>query len=165
MKLHRHFSVFGSRVLYFALVPWLLVCIPLFPYMAFTFGKSISSVLLSGLVSAACFVGVLVATDSWRFIRLTIVLLALVPVAYIWYFCHVFFVDDLPFTPSFRFSEATPFSALAGGLFWGIPALVGVWSLSKKAKSIGAVEAKRRLRRSTKEGRSSAVSATRGNGV
>jgi hypothetical protein len=51
MKIHRRFSVFGSRLLYFALTPWLLVCIPLFPYMAYTFGKSMSSIFLSGLVS------------------------------------------------------------------------------------------------------------------
>lgn len=162
MKIHRRFTVFGSRLLYFALAPWLFVCIPLFPYMAYTFGKSMSSILLSALVSGICFVGLLVATDSWRFIRLTIALLALVPVAYIWYFCDVFFVQDLPFTPSLRFSEATPFSAFAGGFFWGIPALIGVWSLSKKAKRIGAVEEKRRLRRSTKEGRSRSLQTTPG---
>jgi len=148
MKVHRRFSVFGSRLLFFALAPWLLVCIPLFPYMAFTFGKGAGSVLLSAMVSAVCLVGLLVAADSWRFIRLTIALLALVPVAYIWYFCHVYFVEHVPFTPSLRFSEATPFSALAGFMFWGIPAMIGVWSLSKKAKRIGAVEEKRRLQRS-----------------
>jgi hypothetical protein len=121
----------------------------------------VSSILLSGVVSAICFVGLLVATDSWRFIRLTIALLALVPVAYIFYFCHVFFIEDMPFTPSLRFSEATPFSALAGGLFWGVPALLGVWGLSKKAKRISAVDAKLRLRRLKNEGRSSQHSQLR----
>lgn len=150
MKIYRRFSVFGSRFLYFALAPWLLICIPLFPYMAFTFGKSISSFLLSGLVSGICFVGLLVATDCWRFIKLTIALLASVPIAYAWYFCHVFFIDDRPFIPSLHFSEATPFNALAGGLFWGIPALIGAWSFSKKAKRISVIEAKRRVRRSPK---------------
>ena len=147
MKVHRPFSVFGSRLLFFALAPWLLVCIPLFPYMAFTFGKGAGSVLLSGMVSALCLIGLLVAADSWRFIRLTIALLALVPAAYVWYFCHVFFVEDMAFSPSLRLSEATPFSAVAGFFFWGIPAMIGVWRLSRKANRIRAVEARRRRRK------------------
>jgi hypothetical protein len=146
MKIHRHFSVFGSRFLFFALAPWLLVCVPLFPYMAFTFGKSVSSVLLSAMVSAVCLVGLLVATDSWRFIRLTIALLTLVPIAYIWYFCQVFFVEEMPFTPSLRISQSTPFSAFLGFMVWGVPAMLGARSLTQKAKRIRAVEAKRRLR-------------------
>jgi hypothetical protein len=147
MKIHRRFSVFGSRLLYLALAPWLLVCIPLFPYMAFTFGKSIHSILLSVVISAICLAGLFVATDSWRFIKVTIALLALVPVVYLWYFCHVFFGESMALTPSLRLSDATPFSALAGGVFWGLPAIIGVRSLSRKARRIGAVEAKRRLRR------------------
>lgn len=147
MKVHRRFSVFGSRLLFFALAPWLLVCIPLFPYMAFTFGKGAASVLLSAMVSAVCVVGLLVATDSWRFVRLTIALLLSVPIAYGWYFCHVFFVDRMPFTPSLHISESTPFSAFCGFMFWGVPAVLGALSLTGKAKRIRAVEEKRRLRR------------------
>lgn len=151
MKIHRRFSVFGSRFLYFALVPWLLVCISLFPYMAFNFGSGISSVLLSAIVSTTCFVGVLVATDSWRFIRLTIALLLLVPVAYIWYFAQTFFADQMSFTPSLRVSQSTPFNALLGFLIWGVPSMIGARVLLQKARRISAVDAKRRLRRSRKK--------------
>lgn len=147
MKVRRQFAVFGSRLLFFALAPWLLVCIPLFPYMAFTFGKGTGAVLLSGMVSAVCALGLLVATDSWRFIRLTIGLLLLVPIAYVLYFCHTFFVDDMAFTPSLRFSESTPFSALFGFLVWGVPAIFGARSLSRKARRIHEVEERLRLRR------------------
>jgi hypothetical protein len=147
MKIHRRFSVFGSRFLYYALAPWLLVCIPLFPYMALNFGAGIGSVLLSSMVSAICFVGLLAATDSWRFIRLTIALLALVPVAYIWYFCHTLFVDGMSFTPSLRVSQASPFSAFLGFLVWGVPSILGVRRLSRKARRIQAVEERLRLRR------------------
>ena len=147
MKVHRRFAVFGSRFLYFALAPWLLVCIPLFPYMAFNFGKSVSSVLLSAMVSAICLIGLLVATDSWRFIRLTIALLFMVPVAYVWYFCDTFFVGGMPFAPSLRISEATPFSAFLGLLVWGVPATLVAHSLIKKARRITAAEKKHSLLR------------------
>jgi hypothetical protein len=151
MKIHRRFSVFGSRFLYFALAPWLLVCIPLFPYMALNFGSGIGSALLSAIVSAFCFVGLLAATDGWRFIRLTIALLALVPLTYLWYFCDTMFVDGMSFTPSLRISQASPFNALLGFLVWGVPSILGVRRLSRKARRIRAVEERLRLRNAIAE--------------
>ena len=147
MKIHRRFAVFGSRFLFFALAPWLLICIPLFPYMAYTFDRSSSSVLLSSMASTICLVGLLVATDSWRFIRLTIGLLILVPIGYVWYFCLVFFADRIPFSASFRISQSTPFNAFMGLLIWGVPAVLGARRLIKKAKRISAAEAKLHQRR------------------
>lgn len=149
MKIRRRFSVFGSRFLYFALAPWLLICIPLFPYMALNFGSGIGTALLSGLVSAICFIGLLVATDSWRFIRLTIALLILVPVAYVWYFYHTMFVDGMSFIPSLRISQASPFSAFLGFVVWGVPSIFGARRLMQKARRIRAVEQRLYLRKAT----------------
>jgi hypothetical protein len=149
VKIHRRFSIFGSRALYFALAPWLVVCIPLFPYMALNFGPDAKSIVLSALISALCLVGLLVATDSWRFIRWNIALLILVPVAYVVYFCHTFFVGEMAFMPSMRRSQATPFNAFLGFIVWGIPSLLGARRLLKKARRICAIDRRRRLRQTS----------------
>ncbi len=147
MKIHKRYAVFGSRFIYFVLALSLAVCIPLFPWMAFQFNSSIKSVVFSAIASFLCLLGLLVATDSWRFIRLTIGFLLLVPIFYIFYFCQVFFIDGMPFSPSFHLSRSSPFSAFVGLLFWGIPAIMGAIRLMRKATRIAAIDAKRRQRR------------------
>lgn len=148
MRIHRRFSVFGSRLLFFALAPWLLVCIPLFPYMAYNFSRGAGTTILAAMVSLLCTLGLLVAVDSWRFIRLNIGFLILVPITYVWYYCQTYFVDGMRFSPSFRLSESSPFGAFLGFFVWGVPSILGAFSLLKKARRIRAVEARWRLHKS-----------------
>lgn len=139
MRVHRPFAIFGSRLLYCALAPWLVVCVPLFPYMAWNFARGPAQVVLAGLVSLVCVVGLFVATDSWRFIRWNIALLALVPVVYVWYFVQMYFVEGQALAPSARVSTPSPWSALLGLVVWGVPSLLGVAKLRAKARRIDAV--------------------------
>lgn len=142
---HRPCTLFGSRLLFFALAPWLLVCIPLFPYMAYNFGQSSGAVLLAGVLSTACALGLLLAIDRRRFLFLAVGLLLLVPAAYIWYFCDTFFGDGLALTPT-RTSAASPFSAALGFLIWGVPSLYFARRLLRKIRRLRALQAHRRLR-------------------
>ena len=146
MKIRRRCTVFGSRFLFFALAPWLLVCVPLFPYMAYNFSDGIGTTLLAASESALCVLGSLVTIDSWSFIRLTIGFLWLVPIVYAWYFCQTLFADGMSFTPSLRISRVSPFSGFLGFLVWGIPSIFGARRLMRKARRIRGVEEKLRLR-------------------
>jgi hypothetical protein len=147
MKPHRPCTLFGSRLLFFALAPWLVVCIPLFPYMAYNFGQSTGAVLLAGVLSTACALGLLLAIDRRRFLFLSIGLLLLVPAAYVWYFCATFFGDGMPLAPTRR-SDASPFNAVLGFVIWGVPSLFLARRLIGKARRLRAVKAQRRRMRS-----------------
>jgi len=155
MRAHRPFTVFGSRFLFFALAPWLLVCIPLFPYMAINFGDGAGVAMPAALASALCLVGLLVAVDSWRFLRLNIAMLYFVPIAYLGYFALTYFRFGQPLALSARPSQPSPFNALLGLLFWGVPCWVGAGRLRRKLARLRAVEPRLRLRRKGLRRRSS----------
>jgi hypothetical protein len=147
LKIHRRFAVFGSRILFIALAPWLIICIPLFPYMAANFAKGTRELVLAWLLSALCFAGILAAIDSWRFLRIIIAFLYLVPIAYCAYLLHTYIFLGMAFEPSFRVSEAKPFSAFVGLIIWGLPCVLGARQLTRKLQRVRAIEAKWRARK------------------
>ncbi|HEY1108170.1 MAG TPA: hypothetical protein VGE76_06050 [Opitutaceae bacterium] len=108
------------------MAPWLAVCVPLLPFMVH-FGtpeRGVAPIAIAYVFSATCLFGLLAAINSRRFGWMLIFVTGAVPAAYLWYFCDTYFVDGKELSPGGRTSEATPWNALLGFLFIGVPCLL-----------------------------------------
>ena len=88
----KRFTLFGSRLLFWMLAPWVIASIPLFAFLAYRgfllkewVGFAIVSVLL-----LFCIFGVLMALSPKRFGWLGLIIIWSIGVAYFLYFCHTF---------------------------------------------------------------------------
>ncbi|WP_269541355.1 hypothetical protein [Cerasicoccus fimbriatus] len=133
---HHYFRIFGSRVLFFMLAPWLIICIFLFPYITTvsTPEDKTAAYLMAVVFSACCLSGLLVGIDSKRFGKAILVITVSVPAAYLWYFIDTFFLEGMELTPSQRKSDATPWNAILGFCAFGIPSILATIGILKGKK-------------------------------
>ena len=114
----KKFTLFGSRLLFWMLAPWVTACLPLFAFLAYRgfllkewVGAAISSVLL-----LFCIFGVLMALSPKRFGWLGHVISGSLGVVYILYFCEIFFIH-------YPRTSAKPFNAILGVIVFGLVGL------------------------------------------
>ena len=122
----KNFSIFGSRVYFFLLAPWLLLGILVFSVILYgqIEEKRLSGVLISAVLAVCCLCGLLIGISPMRFGWTVIFVTGSVAVGYIWYFCDTYFGEGQALTPSARRSEATPWNAMLGFIFIGLPCMI-----------------------------------------
>ena len=125
----KNFSIFGSRALFLLLVPWLLLGVAVFSGLAYgqIEERKLGGFLMASVLAVCCLCGLLIGISPKRFgwtVLFVTVPAGSVAAGYVTYFCDTFFVQGQPLTPSSRRSDATPWNALLGFLFIGLPCLV-----------------------------------------
>ncbi|WP_309386859.1 hypothetical protein [Cerasicoccus frondis] len=139
---NHYFRIFGSRVLFFLLAPWLIICIFLFPYIVSvsTPEDRTTAYVIAAVFSACCLAGLLVGIDSKRFGKAIIVITISIPAAYLWYFIDIFFIEGMELTPGQRKSDSTPWNAILGFCVFGIPCVLTTVRILKGKKWSAAEE-------------------------
>ena len=122
----KRFTVFGSRLFFWMLAPWIIAGVLFFPYLAYQafLAKETMGVIIAASLSL-CYVSfLLMALSPGRFGWLSVFISGSIAAAYVWYFCDTYFVHHQPVKFSLNFAEPTPVNALLGFLVWGLPSLL-----------------------------------------
>src|SRR5262245_31363719 len=119
-------QMFGSKVLFWLLAPWLVLGVVVFAGLAVSQVREgkLAAFLVALVLTLCCASGLLMCIFPKHLGWMLLFVTGSVAAGYIWYFCDTFFVQGQPLTPSSRRSEATPWNALRGFLFIGLPCLL-----------------------------------------
>jgi hypothetical protein len=122
----KNFSIFGSRIYFFLLAPWLLLGVLVFSWIAYGQfeEKRLGGLLISVVLAICCLCGLLIGISPRRFGSTVVFVTGSVAAGYIWYFCETYFVQGQVLAPSARRSDATPWNAMLGFIFIGLPCLI-----------------------------------------
>jgi hypothetical protein len=122
----KRFTIFGSRLLFWILAPWVIAGALFFPYLAYQtyLAKETTGIVIAVVLSLCCIFFLLMALSPGRFGWLSIFISGSITAVYIWYFCDTYFVHYQPIRPSLNFAKPSPFNAILGFLVWGLPAAI-----------------------------------------
>lgn len=126
----RWFTIFGSRVLFILLAPWLLLAVALFGAMtmeSLVGEETQRSWLIGGVLTLVCLSGLLIGVSPRHFGWMIVIITTVIPLAYVWYFYETYFVEGQSLTLTGGKSDASPANAILGFCFFGIPCLVFTW--------------------------------------
>ena len=140
---HKKFTLFGSRLLFWLLAPWVIAGALFFPYLAYqsALTKERLGVIVASILALLCIFILLMAIAPKRFGWLSILVSGSIAGAYLWYFIYTFFIQRQPIKFSWDIAEATPLNAILGFCVWGLPSLFltirGIRALIDKRKNVG----------------------------
>jgi hypothetical protein len=122
----KRFTIFGSRLLFWLLAPWVIAGALFFPYLAYQafVAKETTGAIIAVVLSLCCIFFLLMAISPSRFAWLSVFIGGSITMAYVWYFCDTYLVHHEAIIPTLDFSEPTPFNAILGFLVWGLPSLL-----------------------------------------
>ena len=138
----KRFTIFGSRLLFWLLAPWVIGGALFFPYLTYQELLVHETVgVLIGAVLSLCCIFFLIMSEFPRLWWLSLFISGSIAGAYVWYFCDTFFVRHQAVKPSLNTAQATPFNAILGFLVWGLPSTIftvqGVRTLINKRRDHG----------------------------
>ena len=122
----KRFTIFGSRLLFWLLAPWVIAGAMFFPYLAHQafLAKETTGVVIAVVLSLCCIFFLMMALSPGRFGWLSIFISGSIALAYVWYFCDIYFIHHQAVKPSLDFAAPSPFNAILGFLVWGLPSAI-----------------------------------------
>jgi len=119
-------QMFGSKILFWLLAPWLALGVVVFGSMAVaqvSEGK-LAPVLIALVLTLICASALLMCIFPKQLGWMLLCITGSIAFGYIWYFCETYFVEGQPLTPTSGRSGTTPWNALRGFLHFGLPCLL-----------------------------------------
>ena len=92
----RRFTIFGSRLFFWLLAPWVVGGLVVFPYVAYCefSAHELFGVVVASILSAWCISILLMAISPQRFGWLILFISGSISAGYMWYFYDTYFVQD-----------------------------------------------------------------------
>ena len=134
----------GSRLYFWLVAPWVILGIVAFILVAkgsFEGGKKMAGMLAS-YFAFLCALGMYAMTSKIHGLACGRVIAGTLALLYVAYFCFTYFIEGQSLMPTGRKSDASPFNAICGFIFIGLPcaqfAITGVpfWRLWRKEEPI-----------------------------